>query len=42
MKFRVPFEVGKIATNMIWHSRNERDGKHAWLRKQIKAIYTSL
>jgi DNA-binding transcriptional LysR family regulator len=42
MKFRVPFEVGKIATNMIWHSRNERDGKQAWLRKQIKAVYAAL
>jgi LysR family transcriptional regulator, mexEF-oprN operon transcriptional activator len=41
-KQSVPFEFSKIATNMIWHSRNERDGKQAWLRKQIKEVYGSL
>ena len=35
----VPLNVGKIATQMVWHVRNERDQKHAWLRRQIKAIY---
>jgi LysR family transcriptional regulator, mexEF-oprN operon transcriptional activator len=41
-KQRVPFEFSKIATNMIWHSRNERDGRQAWMRKQIKEVYGSL
>ena len=26
-------------TNMVWHARNDRDLKHAWLRQQIKAVY---
>lgn len=37
----VPLDVGKIATNMVWHARNERDRKHIWLRRQIKAVYQS-
>lgn len=36
---RMPLDVGKIATNMVWHGRSERDRKHAWLREQIKAVY---
>jgi hypothetical protein len=36
---RMPLDVGKIATNMIWHGRSGRDRKHAWLREQIKAVY---
>jgi len=39
VKRRVPLDVGKIATNMVWHVRSERDRKHAWLRQQIKAVY---
>ncbi len=39
LKRRVPLDVGKIATNMAWHVRSERDRKHAWLRQQIKAVY---
>ena len=35
----VPLNVGKIATQMVWHVRNARDPKHLWLRRQIKAIY---
>jgi DNA-binding transcriptional LysR family regulator len=35
----VPIDVGNIATNMVWHSRHDRDKKHAWLRQQIKAVY---
>jgi DNA-binding transcriptional LysR family regulator len=35
----VPADVGKISTNMVWHSRNENDKKHVWLRQQIKAVY---
>ena len=42
LKRRVPFEIGKIATNMVWPSRTDRDGKHVWLRKQVKTIYNSL
>lgn len=38
----VPLDVGKIATNMVWQMRNERDPKHAWLRDQIKAVYRRL
>jgi DNA-binding transcriptional LysR family regulator len=42
MKRRVPLQVGKIATNMTWHSRSERDSKQVWLRNQIKEVYNSL
>jgi DNA-binding transcriptional LysR family regulator len=35
----VPIDVGAIATNMVWHTRDGRDRKHAWLRQQIKAVY---
>lgn len=38
----VPLNVGKITTNMIWHVRNTNDGKHAWLRQQIRLIYREL
>jgi len=41
-KRRVPFEVGKIATTMIWHPRSDRDAKQAWLRQQIREVYDSL
>lgn len=39
VKRRVPLDVGKIATNMVWHVRSNKDGKHVWLRHQIKAVY---
>lgn len=35
----VPIDIGSITTNMVWHMRDERDRKHAWLRQQIKAVY---
>jgi len=35
----VPIDVGSITTNMVWHMRDDRDRKHAWLREQIKAVY---
>jgi DNA-binding transcriptional LysR family regulator len=39
VKRRVPLDVGKIATNMVWHVRSSADNKHVWLREQIKAVY---
>jgi LysR family transcriptional regulator, mexEF-oprN operon transcriptional activator len=39
IKRRVPLDVGKIATNMIWHVRNDKNKKQIWLRQQIKAVY---
>ena len=39
VKRRVPLDVGKIATNMVWHVRSNKDRKHVWLREQIKAVY---
>lgn len=36
---RVPLDIGKVATNMVWHARSERDPKHVWLREQIRAVY---
>jgi len=39
VKRRVPLDVGKIATNMVWHVRSNKDRKHVWLRQQIKAVY---
>jgi DNA-binding transcriptional LysR family regulator len=41
-KRAVPINVGKISTNMVWHHRNDRDRKHAWLRQQIKDVYENL
>ena len=38
-KRAVPINVGKISTNMVWHHRNDKDKKHAWLRAQIEAVY---
>ena len=41
-KRRIPPKFGKISTNMIWQARSDRDSKQAWLRRQIKAAYSSL
>lgn len=41
VKRAVPINVGKISTNMVWHHRNDKDKKHAWLRTQIKAVYAA-
>lgn len=38
-KRRVPLDIGEITTNMVWHVRNEKDKKHAWLRQQIKTVF---
>jgi DNA-binding transcriptional LysR family regulator len=38
----VPLDVGKISTDMVWHVRYDRDKRHAWLRRQIKAVYADL
>ena len=35
----VPLDVGKIATQMVWPLRYDRDPRHLWLRQQIKAVY---
>ncbi|HXD44628.1 MAG TPA: LysR family transcriptional regulator [Pseudolabrys sp.] len=35
----VPLDVGKIATQMVWPLRYERDPRHLWLRQQIRAVY---
>jgi LysR family transcriptional regulator, mexEF-oprN operon transcriptional activator len=35
----VPLDVGKIATQMLWPLRYDRDPRHLWLRQQIKAVY---
>jgi DNA-binding transcriptional LysR family regulator len=42
VKRPVPLDVGAITTSMVWHVRNERDAKHAWLRGQISQIYREL
>lgn len=39
VKRRVPLDIGKVATNMVWHGRSARDRRHAWLRQQIKTVY---
>lgn len=36
---QVPLDIPKIATNMVWHARSNKDRKHLWLRQQIKAVY---
>ena len=41
-KRALPIDVGGIATDMVWHSRYDRDRKHAWLRDQIRAVYRRL
>ncbi|MGN6572258.1 MAG: LysR family transcriptional regulator [Pseudolabrys sp.] len=35
----VPLDVGKVATQMVWPLRYDRDPRHVWLRQQIKAVY---
>ena len=35
----VPLDVGKIATQMMWPLRYDRDPRHLWLRRQIAAVY---
>ena len=42
VKRPVPLNVGVITTSMVWHVRNDRDPKHAWFRKQVRAIYRNL
>jgi DNA-binding transcriptional LysR family regulator len=42
VKRPVPLNIGAITTSMVWHVRNDRDEKHAWFRRQIKAIYRNL
>ena len=42
VKRPVPLNVGTITTSMVWHVRNDNDKKHAWFRRQIKAIYRGL
>ena len=42
VKRPVPLDVGAITTSMFWHIRNERDAKHAWLRRQVVEIYRNL
>jgi hypothetical protein len=39
VKRRVPVDVSKIVTNMVWHVRTDKNRKHMWLRQQIKAVY---
>ncbi|MFA6267007.1 MAG: LysR family transcriptional regulator [Pseudolabrys sp.] len=38
----VPLDVGTISTYMVWHARNDRDARHDWLRKQVRAVYQTL
>jgi DNA-binding transcriptional LysR family regulator len=42
VKKPVPLKIGAITTSMVWHIRNDRDAKHAWFRRQIKAIYRDI
>ena len=42
VKRRVPLDMPKVATNMVWRARDNGDSRHAWLRGQIKAIYQDL
>ena len=32
-------DLGKIATDMAWHVRNDRDKRHEWMRQQVKSVY---
>lgn len=34
----LPLDVGNITTKLIWHARNERDPRHAWMRGQIVSV----
>lgn len=38
VKRPLPLDVGNITTNLIWHARNDRDPRHAWLRAQITSV----
>jgi LysR family transcriptional regulator, mexEF-oprN operon transcriptional activator len=35
----LPFEVGTLATRMIWHERLQGDASHIWLRKLVEVAY---
>lgn len=35
----LPFEVGTLATRMIWHERFQGDASHIWLRKLVEVAY---
>lgn len=38
-KHRVPGGIAKIAMKMVWHARNDRDGRQIWLREQVRDVY---
>lgn len=38
IKRPLPLDVGNITTSLIWHARNDRDPRHAWLRAQIASV----
>ncbi len=33
----IPFEIGTVDIDMIWHARNDRDPAMTWLRERIRA-----
>ncbi|AUL13918.1 LysR substrate-binding domain-containing protein [Bordetella bronchiseptica] len=35
----LPFDVGTLATRMIWHERYQHDASHIWLRKLVRTAY---
>ena len=37
-KRAVPLDVGRIATDMVWRARDDRDEKLTWLRQQVRAV----
>lgn len=42
VKRPVPLNIGTITTSLVWHVRHDKDAKHGWFRRQIKAIYRDL
>lgn len=41
-KRRVPVDIGKVATHIAWHARNDGDKRQMWLRDQIREVYADL
>lgn len=42
VKRPAPIDVGKVAVNMVWRMRDDKDPQQAWLRGQIRTIYRGL
>jgi DNA-binding transcriptional LysR family regulator len=40
--FSLPFEVKGFLVNMLWHTKNDKDCAHLWLRQIISSVCSSI